>query len=70
MPIPGRPLSHVALDFVTGVPDSQGKTVILTFEDCFSKAAYFGALPKLPSAFVLSESMVFPLKSSLIRVQS
>lgn len=48
--VPSRPWSHIALDFVTGLPPSQGKTVVLTVVDRFSKAAHFIPLPKLPSA--------------------
>ncbi|KAI3364672.1 hypothetical protein L3Q82_011441, partial [Scortum barcoo] len=48
--VPGRPWSHIALDFVTGLPPSNGKTVILTIVDRFSKAAHFVALAKLPTA--------------------
>jgi len=48
--VPSRPWSHIALDFVTGLPPSQGNTVILTVVDRFSKAAHFIPLPKLPSA--------------------
>ena len=50
LPTPGRPWSHIALDFVTGLPPSNGKTVILTIVDRFSKAVHFIGLPKLPSA--------------------
>ncbi len=50
LPIPTRPWSHIALDFVTGLPTSRGDTVILTVVDRFSKAAHFIPLPKLPSA--------------------
>lgn len=50
LPTPGRPWSHIALDFVTGLPASRGNTVILTIVDRFSKAAHFVALPKLPTA--------------------
>ncbi|KAI3354687.1 hypothetical protein L3Q82_019178 [Scortum barcoo] len=46
--VPGRPWSHIALDFVTGLPPSNGKTVILTIVDRFSKAAHFVALPQAP----------------------
>ncbi|KAI3355553.1 hypothetical protein L3Q82_018388 [Scortum barcoo] len=48
----GGPGSHIALDFVTvtGLPPSNGKTVILTIVDRFSKAAHFVALAKLPTA--------------------
>ncbi len=50
LPIPSRPWSHIALDFVTGLPLSAGNTVILTVVDRFSKAAHFIPLSKLPSA--------------------
>uniref|UniRef100_A0A8K9Y3I9 Gypsy retrotransposon integrase-like protein 1 n=1 Tax=Oncorhynchus mykiss TaxID=8022 RepID=A0A8K9Y3I9_ONCMY len=50
LPIPSRPWSHIALDFVTGLPSSAGKTVILTVVDRFSKASHFIPLAKLPSA--------------------
>jgi len=50
LPIPSRPWSHIALDFITGLPLSAGKTVILTVVDRFSKAAHFIPLAKLPSA--------------------
>ncbi|XP_061111878.1 desmoglein-2-like protein [Conger conger] len=50
LPIPRRPWSHIALDFIMELPPSEGKTVILVVVDRFSKAAHFVALPKLPSA--------------------
>ena len=50
LPIPGRPWSHIAVDFVTGLPTSKGNTTIFTIVDRFSKAAHFLALPKLPTA--------------------
>ncbi|KAL2095539.1 hypothetical protein ACEWY4_007687 [Coilia grayii] len=50
LPVPSRPWSHISLDFVTGLPASEGKTVILTIVDRFSKMAHFVPLPKLPSA--------------------
>ncbi|KAL1021133.1 hypothetical protein UPYG_G00009230, partial [Umbra pygmaea] len=50
LPIPRRPWSHVALDFVTGLPPSDGNTTILTVVDRFTKFAYYLPLPKLPSA--------------------
>ena len=50
LPVPSRPWSHISLDFVTGLPPSEGKTVILTVVDRFSKMAHFIPLPKLPSA--------------------
>ncbi|XDV17726.1 hypothetical protein PO909_023545 [Leuciscus waleckii] len=50
LPVPSRPWSHIALDFITALPPSQGNTVVLTAVDRFSKAAHFIPLPKLPSA--------------------
>ncbi len=50
LPIPLRPWSHISLDFITGLPPSQGNSVILVIVDRFSKAARFIPLPKLPSA--------------------
>ncbi len=48
--VPSRPWSHISLDFVSGLPPSQGNTVVLTVVDRFSKATHFISLPKLPSA--------------------
>ena len=50
LPVPSRPWSHIALDFVSGFPPSHGNTVILTVVDRFSKAVHLVALPKLPSS--------------------
>ncbi len=58
LPIPSRPWSYIALDFVTGLPLSAGNTVILTVVDRFSKAAHFIPLPKLPSARETAQVMV------------
>ncbi len=50
LPIPSHPWSHLALDFVIGLPESKGNTVILMVVDRFSKAAHFIPFPKLSSA--------------------
>ena len=50
LPVSHRPWSHISVDFVTGLPPSDGKTAILTIVDRFSKMAHFVSLPKLPSA--------------------
>lgn len=50
LPVPRRPWSHIAMDFVTGLPQSGKFTAILTVVDRFSKMAHFVPLPKLPSA--------------------
>ena len=58
LPVPGRPWSHIALDFVTGLPPSEGKDTILTIVDRFSKTVHFVALAKLPSAAETADLMV------------
>ncbi len=54
LPIPSRPWSHIALDFITGLPPTPvplvGNSVILTVIDCFSKVSHFIPLPTLPSS--------------------
>ena len=50
LPILHHPWSHIALDFVTGLPPSNHHTTILTIIDRFSKAVHFVPLTKLPSA--------------------
>ncbi len=48
--IPHRPWSHLSMDFITGLPLSQGNTTILVVVDRLSKAARFIPQPKLPTA--------------------
>ncbi|KAL0164904.1 hypothetical protein M9458_040657, partial [Cirrhinus mrigala] len=55
LPIPKRPWSHISIDFVTGLPESQGKNTILTIVDRFSKAVHLVALTGLPSAKTTAE---------------
>ncbi|KAI2650126.1 Transposon Tf2-6 polyprotein [Labeo rohita] len=57
LPIPRRPWSHIAIDFVTDLPPSSGQTTILTVIDRFSKACRFIPLPKLPSALETVEAL-------------
>ena len=58
LPIPKRPWSHISLDFITGLPPSEGNSVILVMVDRFSKAAHFVALTKLPSARETAQLMI------------
>jgi transposase InsO family protein len=58
LPVPARRWSHIALDFITGLPPSAGNTVILTVVDRFSKSARFIPLTKLPSAKETAQIMV------------
>lgn len=46
LPIPHRPWSHIAVDFVTGLLPSEGNMTLLTIV-CVSKAMLFIALSKL-----------------------
>ncbi|KAL0177254.1 hypothetical protein M9458_026148, partial [Cirrhinus mrigala] len=57
LPIPQRPWSHIAIDFVTDLPNSQGKTTILTVVDRFSKSCRLIPLPKLPTALETAETL-------------
>ncbi|KAL0181246.1 hypothetical protein M9458_023652, partial [Cirrhinus mrigala] len=57
LPVPQRPWSHVAVDFVTDLPPSNGYTTILSVVDRFSKACRFIPLPKLPSAMETAEAL-------------
>lgn len=50
LPIPHHPWFHISVDFITGLPTSQGFIVFLTIIDRVSKMAHLVALPKLPSA--------------------
>lgn len=58
LPIPRSPWSHIALDFVSGLPPSHGNAIILTIVDRFSKAVHFVALPKLPTARETADLLV------------
>ena len=72
LPVPRRPWSHLALDFVTGLPASAGNAVILTVVDRFSKFTRFLPLPKLPSdketadLLVLEVFCVYGLPSDIV----
>uniref|UniRef100_A0A3B3TSS6 Gypsy retrotransposon integrase-like protein 1 n=1 Tax=Poecilia latipinna TaxID=48699 RepID=A0A3B3TSS6_9TELE len=58
LPIPKRPWSHIAIDFVTGLPASKGMTTILTVIDRFSKACHLIPLRKLPTALQTARLLV------------
>ena len=58
LPIPSRPWSDISVDFVTGLPVSQGNTTVLTVVHRSSKMTRFIALPKLPSAKETAEIMM------------
>lgn len=54
LPLPNGTWSHQALDFITSLPESEGKTVILTIVNIISKAVHLVVLPKLPLALETS----------------
>ncbi|XP_029292890.1 uncharacterized protein LOC115011797 [Cottoperca gobio] len=56
--VPHRPWTEISMDFVTGLPISEGQSTILTVVDRFSKMAHFIALPKLPSAKETAEVLL------------
>uniref|UniRef100_A0A8P4GPN0 Gypsy retrotransposon integrase-like protein 1 n=1 Tax=Dicentrarchus labrax TaxID=13489 RepID=A0A8P4GPN0_DICLA len=58
LPVPSRPWSHIALDFVTGLSTSEGNDTILTIVDRFSKSVHFVPLPKLPSSLETAKLLV------------
>lgn len=49
---------YISLNFVTGLPPSDGNTTSLTIVDRFSKSAQFVPLPKLPSAKETAELLL------------
>ena len=53
-----RPWSYIAIDFVTGLPESQGHSVILTIVNRFSKSVHFVPLTKLPSSKEMAQILV------------
>ncbi|KAL0193439.1 hypothetical protein M9458_011735 [Cirrhinus mrigala] len=57
LPVPNRPWSHIAVDFVTNLPSSHGQTTILSVIDRFSKGCRFIPFPKLPTAMETAEAL-------------
>ncbi len=57
LPVPCRPWSHLAIDFITDLPKSNGNPTIITVIDHFSKACRLIPLSKLPTAFETAESL-------------
>ncbi|KAL0152283.1 hypothetical protein M9458_052006 [Cirrhinus mrigala] len=57
LPVPQRPWSHIALDFVTDLPLSNGYTTILSVVDRFSKGCRFVPLPKIPTTMETAEHL-------------
>lgn len=58
LPVPYRPWACISVDFVTGLSDSLGNTVILTIVDRFTKITNSILLPKLPLAKETTEVLL------------
>uniref|UniRef100_A0A8D3C2Z4 Integrase catalytic domain-containing protein n=1 Tax=Scophthalmus maximus TaxID=52904 RepID=A0A8D3C2Z4_SCOMX len=68
LPVPRRPWSHIAVDFVTGLPPSEGNSTILTIVDRFSKAVHLFLCPSFPQPWrppIYSLSMYSDCMASL-----
>ncbi|KAI2660671.1 Transposon Tf2-6 polyprotein [Labeo rohita] len=55
LPLPQRPWSHIAVDFITDLPPSNGYTTVLSVIDRFSKGCRFIPLTKLPTTMETAE---------------
>ncbi|MCH93770.1 Ty3/gypsy retrotransposon protein, partial [Trifolium medium] len=58
LPIPDNVWEDISMDFVTGLPLSNGYTVMLVVVDRFSKAIHLGALPSNFTAYKVAELFV------------
>ncbi|KAK3544872.1 hypothetical protein QTP86_027546, partial [Hemibagrus guttatus] len=56
-PVPKRPWSHMALDFITNLADSKGFNTILVAVDRFSKACGLVPLKGLPTAITTATTL-------------
>ncbi|KAK3572216.1 hypothetical protein QTP86_027122 [Hemibagrus guttatus] len=57
LPIPRRPWSHLSVDFLTNLPDSEGFTTVMVVVDRFSKGCRLIPLRGLPTAMQSAEAM-------------
>lgn len=70
LPIPSQRWSHIALDFITGLPIYRGNTVILNTVDQFSKIIHFVAKGLSPFGSSLVYQPGFPSQDSNLAVPS
>lgn len=54
----GHPCAHIMIDFITGLPVSEGNTLIHTIREKFSKTAHFIPLSKLPTELETSQLLI------------
>ncbi|KAK3571610.1 hypothetical protein QTP86_015343 [Hemibagrus guttatus] len=57
LPVPRRPWSHLSVDFLTDLPDSEGFTAIMVVVDRFSKGCKLVPLKGLPTAMQKADAM-------------
>ncbi|KAI2642436.1 Transposon Tf2-8 polyprotein [Labeo rohita] len=57
LPIPERPWSHLGVDFITDLSESEGNTCVLVVVDRFSKACKLIPLRGLPTAMETAEHL-------------
>ena len=58
LPIPNRTWTDISIDFIEGLPKSNGKSVILVVVDQLSKYAYFGSLAHPYKASIVAQSFM------------
>ncbi|PKI34301.1 hypothetical protein CRG98_045299 [Punica granatum] len=64
LPIPEMVFEEISMDFITGLPSSKGKTIILTVIDRLSKYGHFIALP----AHITSHRVAEVFVNNIIRL--
>ena len=55
LPIPASPWEDLSLDFIVGLPPSQGHSTVLVIVDRFSKGVHLGSLPAQHTAFAVAQ---------------
>ncbi|KAK1792484.1 hypothetical protein P4O66_012421 [Electrophorus voltai] len=58
LPVPHRPWTHIATDFIRDLPASEGNTVIMEAVDRFSKMCRLIPFPPLPTALETAEAIL------------
>lgn len=58
LPIPNQVFEDIAMDFITCLPSSKGKTTIMTVIDRLTKYGHFIALPSTFSSYIVAEAFI------------
>lgn len=66
LPVSSHPWTHIALNFLTGLPPSQGNTVILTTVYHFSKVVKLIVFPKPPTVHKTIKLLVLYVQPLMI----